>query len=147
MRGAVVVLMLSLVGCWLVGCTEAPSDETPSGSVRLFLDSMARSERDPEALREAYALLAAPTRRALQERAHMAGSLGGRVFEPWEMLVAGRYRQSFAPAPGARGMRESIRGEEAIVTVTDAEGAHTARVPVVREEGHWRVVIEIPPAR
>ena len=47
----------ALAALLLVGCTEAPTDETPSGTVRLFLAAMARSRSDPSALQEAYRLL------------------------------------------------------------------------------------------
>lgn len=145
MRSRAALVWLLLV--FAVGCTDEPSDETPSGSLRLFLDAMERSQRDPSALRDAYRQLAAPTRRALAERARMAGSLGGREFHPWEMIAPGRYRQSFTPAEGSRGMRESIDGTEATVTVSDEDGTHRAEVPLVLEDGHWRIVLELPPVR
>jgi len=137
-RLGMILLLLS------VGCSDAPTDETPSGTMRLFIGAMDRAQQDEIALRDAYVLLAAPTRRALLERAHLAGSLGGREFQPWEMLVRGRYRQSFTPREGSGGMRESIDGDTAIVVVQDDDGAHTARVPMVREDGRWRIAIEIP---
>ena len=138
--------LLCLVALLAIGCSEVPSDETPSGTVALFLDAMDRAERDESALRDAYVLLAAPTRRALAERAHLAGSLGGREFAPWEMIVRGRYRRSFAPREDAAGMREAIDGERATVTVTGEDG-QSARVPLVREDGRWRIVIDVPAAR
>lgn len=128
-------------------CSDVPSDETPRGAVRLFLSAMARSEDDPRALREAYGLLSASTRRALVERARFAESLGANELEPWEMLVRGRFRQSFTAARGARGMREQIDGNEATVTVTNEGGSRRAEVPLVREDGRWRIVLEIPPVR
>jgi len=131
----------------MVACSSAPSDETPEGAVRLFLDAMERSEREPEALREAYALLAGPSRLALLERAHLAGSLGGRQFDPWEMIVRGRSRRSFAIREGVSGMRASIDGDEATVTVSEDDGEQRARIPLLREDGRWRVLIDIPPAR
>jgi hypothetical protein len=144
-----------VVGCaWalalamgVAACSDAPSDDTPRGTVRLFLQAMERSERDPSALEDAYRLLARPTRRALMERAHMAGSLGGREFQPWEMLVRGRYRQTFTPRRGGRGMRESIEGDRATVTVTASDGERRAEIPLLREEDGWRIVIDMPPLR
>lgn len=132
------------IALFAAACSEAPSDETPSGTVELFLDALDRSEHDERALREAYVLLAASTRRALMERARLAGSLGGREFQPWEMLVRGRSRLAFTPRGGSAGMRESIEGERATVTVTDEDDEHTARVPLVREDGRWRIVIDLP---
>lgn len=126
-------------------CADVPSDETPSGALRLFVDAMERSDAEPEALRDAYALMAAPSRRALQERAHLAASLGGREFQPWEMLVRGRFRRSFAFRD--RAMREEIHGDRATVTVRGEDGTHSAQVPLLLESGRWRVLLEIPPAR
>ncbi len=129
------------------GCSDASTDETPAGAVRLFLDAMDRSEREPDALREAYALLASPSRRALLERAHLAGSLGGRHFDPWEMLVRGRARRTFSVREGTSGMRASIHGDEATVTVSEDDGERRATIPLVLENGRWRLVVDIPPAR
>ena len=139
------VACLSLIALAAVGCTEAPSDDTPSGALRMFLDAMERSERDPEALQEAYALLAAPARHGLQERAHLATSLGGREFEPWEMLVRGRFRRTFT-ARESHGMEERVDGDEATVVVRGDDG-QVARVPMALEDEGWRVVLAIPPAR
>ncbi len=128
-------------------CADVPSDETPAGALRLFVDAMERSDAEPEALRDAYALMAAPSRRALQERAHLAASLGGREFQPWEMLVRGRFRRSFPLRDRQGAMRESIQGDRATVTVRSEDGQRSAQVPLVRERGRWRVLLDIPPAR
>ncbi len=128
-------------------CSDVPSDQTPRGALRLFLSAMERSEHDPDAQREAYALLSASTRRALAARAHDAETLGADGLEPWEMLVRGRYRQTFAPARGSRGMRERIDGDRARVVVTSEDGSRRAEVPLVREDGRWRIVLPITSAR
>lgn len=152
MRGRVIaggraVVLVSLLGPWVPACSDAPTDETPSGTVRLFLQAMERSDEDPAALEDAYRLLAQPTRRALMERAHLASSLGGRQFRPWEILVRGRYRQVLVPRHGPRGMVESIEGDRATVTVSAAGDGGAAEVPLVREADAWRIVIDIPPLR
>jgi hypothetical protein len=133
-----------LIALAAIACSDVPTDETPRGAVRLFLSAMERSEHDDEALREAYALLSAPTRRDLQERAHLATSFGADQLEPWEMLVRGGFRQTFTPAPGSRGMRERIDGAEATVVVRNEAGDRRAEVPLVRESGRWRVVLTLP---
>lgn len=127
----------------LSACSEVPTDATPKGTVQLFLAAMERSEHDEQALAQAYALLSAPTRRVLQERAHLATSLGANELKPWQMLVRGSYRQRFTPSRGARGMRERIEGDRATVTVTN--GRRRAEVPLVRENGRWRIVLNVPP--
>jgi hypothetical protein len=124
-----------------IGCDDAPTDETPSGALELFLSAMERSEQDPEALREAFGLLYAPARRSLHRRAHFAASAGGGDLEPWEMLVQQRSRAS-----DVARMRERIAGERAVVVVTRRDGG-TVEVPLVREQGRWRVVLELPPLR
>lgn len=151
-RGAVVRLgaLVAALGAAAgigAGCAREPTDATPTGALRLFLDAMDRAEQDARALEEAYALLDAGAREALAHRAHDAAALGGgREFAPWEMLAQGRFRLRFSfPEYGA--MRERVDGDRAVVTVTGAGGAR-AEVPLVREDGRWRVALELPrPAR
>lgn len=138
------LLRCALLALIVTGCEDVPTDETPRGALRLFLAAMERSERDPDALAEAYALLSEPTRRELRARAR---AVGDERLEPWDMLVRGRFRLTFTPASGSRGMRERIRGSRATVIVTDARGRHRAEVPLVREDGRWRVVLELPSYR
>jgi hypothetical protein len=147
MARAFPILLGVLLAVTSAGCSDASTDETPSGALRLFLAAMERTERDPAAAREAYRLLSTPTRRALVERAQFAASLGGGDLAPWDMLVRGGYRQTFSAARGARGMREQIDGERATVLVTNEARDRSAEVPLVREEGRWRIVIAIPPVR
>lgn len=140
-RSTATLLLAAVLG---YACTEPPTDETPKGAVTLFLSAMNRTERDPEARREAYALLSESSREALQERARRANSLGAREFQPWEMIVPGRFRTVVAPAPGAAGMRERIEGSRATVTVVNAAGTRRVPVPLVREHGRWRLALEVP---
>ena len=129
-----------------LACSSAPTDETPSGALRLWLAAMDRAGQEPSARREAYALLASPARRRLRERAELATSLAGRDFHPWDMLAEGRYRLRFAPKePG--GMRERISGERAVVIVTGSREWQVAEVPMRLERGKWRVDLALAPAR
>ena len=143
MARAIVLLLLALAS----GCGSAPTDETPGGTVQLFLEAMERSQRDPAALEDAYRLLSQPSRRALQERVHFAVQVGSRRMQPWEMIARSRYRQTFTPGTGSRGMRESIDGDSATVTVRTQDGQRTAQVPLVLEDERWRIVLDIPPTR
>jgi len=127
-------------------CGGSPVDESPVQTVRHFLELMERGAADEAALREAYRLLDASARKALAERAERAGTLARRRYEPWQMLAQGRFRLLFAPAsPG--GMREHVTGERALVTVTGAKKGERAEVPLVREQGRWRIVLPIPKMR
>ncbi len=148
-RASAVVLVAAsvLAGVAAPACSSSPSDETPSGALRLFLEAMDRSASDSSALEEAYALLDRRARAQLAERARMASALGGgRDFEPWEMLVPGRFRLRFAPAR-RKAMRDRIDGNRATVTVLGAAAGERAEVPMVREGKHWRVALELPPSR
>lgn len=131
----------------LGACAEPGPEESPRATVRLFLEAMGRSNRDPNAVREAYALLSRETRRSLQARAHVAVQVGAAQLEPWEMIARSRYRQSFTLAAGERAMEAAIDGDEAVVTVHGADGTRSAEVPLVFEDGHWRIVIDMPPPR
>ena len=130
----------------LCACSSAPSDETPSGALLMFLGAMERSDWNQEALREAYALLSADAREALEERAEMANALSGRDFEPWQMLAQGRFRLRFAPRQDG-GLSERIDGDRAVVVVTGSRDGERAEVPMVLEDGEWRVDLDIPPMR
>lgn len=127
------------------GCDGRPTDGTPTGTVRLFLSAMERANLDPDERAMAYALLTRDTRLALAERAHQAGALGGRAFEPWEMIVEGRFRLAFPPRPGRAGFREVIDPHvpsEAVVLVRGT-GGEQARIPLRREDGRWRIALSI----
>ncbi|HBQ11908.1 MAG TPA: hypothetical protein DEF51_12415 [Myxococcales bacterium] len=63
------------------------------------------------------------------------------------MIVRGRFRQSFIPARGGRGMRETIDGNAATVIAENEEGDRRAEVHLVLEEEGWRVILDLPPAR
>jgi len=131
------------LGCSLaVGCSDPPTDETPSGTVRLFLEAMDRSSWDSSALEEAFSLLAPQARTALAERAKKAASLSGQELEPWDMIAQGRYRLRFAPR-GGDGLREQIDGDQAVVTVVGGP-VQRADVPLVREGDRWRIVLDVP---
>lgn len=135
-RASIAVSLVLALAC----SAEAP--ETPTETVRAFLDAMDRSASDARELARAYGLLDEGARSELRRRAHKAETLTGRAFEPWEMLAQGRFRLRFAPAPRG-GMRERQEGEQAVVVVTGAEGER-AEVPLVREAGRWRIRLPIP---
>jgi hypothetical protein len=124
------------------------ADETksPVATVRHFLEVMDRSGADEGALKEAYRLLDSSAREALADRAERATTLAGRRFEPWQMLAQGRFRLRFAPA-SPRGMRERVQGERAMVTVNGAQPGQSAEVPLVLEQGQWRIALPIPTMR
>lgn len=135
---AIVLLTLGL------GCGRGGGDHSPSATLTQFLEAMERSSVDSGALREAYGLLDARAREALSHRAQLAQNLAGREFEPWDMLAQGRFRLRFDPT--AR-MRAKVDGDRAVITVESASGEQSAQIQTVREDGSWRIRLEVPPPR
>jgi hypothetical protein len=139
----VTVLGLALSVALCAGCSSAAgasAQRSPTEVVRQFLDAMTQSVSDERALRTAYELLASPARRSLEARAARVKSLAGQSREPWQMLAQGRFRLRFSPA-SRRGMRETISGDRATVTVTGTGPGERADVPLVREHGQWRLTL------
>lgn len=130
----------------LSACSAGDAGRSPTRTVARFLEAMDRSASDRTALQDAYELLAEPARSALQERAVKAETLSGRRYEPWDMLVQGRFRLRFAPRRRG-GMRASVDGDSAQVTVRGEGDGDSALIPLVREEGRWRISMQIPAMR
>jgi hypothetical protein len=141
MRGLLLALVIVSVACG-----EGSQTSTPAGALRQFLTVMDESASDEDALRSAYGLLSKSARTRLDERAMRARTLAGQDFEPWRMLAQGRFRLRFAPAR-SRGMRERIEGDRAVVLVVGEQAGDQAEVPLVREDGHWRIDLAIPAMR
>jgi hypothetical protein len=140
-------LTLGLVALALAlgACSGAPTDETPAGAARLFVTAMERSADDRRGLEDAYRLLSLATRERLVERARQTAALGAAEREPWEMMVEGRAHLHFVPrAGGFRDELDPSTPDRATVTVTGEHGEQ-ASFPVVLEDGHWRVELEIAP--
>ncbi|MFO0680650.1 MAG: hypothetical protein U0234_01305 [Sandaracinus sp.] len=135
-----------------IACGGSP-DATPTGAVRELIDALEPSSdpgHDHERLEHAYALLSERSRTDLAERARQTAALGAAERPPSEMLVAGTAHLRFHPRPG--GFREQIDPRDpdrATVTVSgDGEG-ETATIPLVREDGRWRIELVLdgaPPA-
>lgn len=139
------VLRFGLVSVlvFAAACARISSDRTPSGALKLFLEAMSETQDDPSARARAYALLAPESRDRLAARSRLAAALSNRRFEPSDMLVEGRYRLRFSPRE-SRGFEERINGDRAIVVVLGARRGERAEVPMVNENGHWRVFIAVP---
>lgn len=142
-------MTLCLGAVAMVACSSPPTDDTPAGALRLFLDAIWSSETldaddDEATLTTAYELLDAESREHLARQARLAGALGGREREPWEMLAAGASRMALVPRRSG-GMREAIDpdGRGATVTVS-GENGETAEVRLVHEEDGWRILLEVP---
>jgi hypothetical protein len=124
----------------LLGCQEEASDIEPERLVSEFIQRMQRVHGDRKAARSAYELLWSDARRNLAERAKRASDVAGREIAPEEMLPPSRFSLRHKP----RRFEARIDGDWAEVSVTGDDAA-VDRVKCVREDGNWRVVLELPP--
>jgi hypothetical protein len=102
-----------------------------------FLADLERSAQAPEQRKAAFDALDQQSQAALKERAELAGSLVGRALQPWELLVPGRLGFSLKAMSGVN-LRTDIEGEHATVHIP-VQNRKPVDVPMVREEGRWRV--------
>jgi hypothetical protein len=126
----------------LAGCEGDPIDQTPERVVEEFIARMRRVHGDPKASRAAYELLWVEARQNLAERARRARAVAGREVAPEEMLAPSRFSLETPP----KRYRSRIDGDWAIVTASgEGPEAREYEIRCVREDGHWRVVLELPP--
>ena len=133
------LLALPLLGV-VAGCEEEPSDGEPERVVAELILRMQRVHGERKAARAAYDLLWSDARRNLAERAKRASDVAGRELAPEEMLPPSRFSLHHKP----RRYETRVDGDWAEVTVTGEDGG-VERVKCVREDGKWRVVLELPP--
>jgi hypothetical protein len=129
-----------LASTLLLACSRSAPDATPEGAVRLFIEKMESSGDDPHAMREAFALLGPHARANLKERAERASRGQGKRFEPYEMLAEARFGLKFR----TQTMSSHIEGDEASVEVKGDGPDEHATVKCVRENGGWRVELDLP---
>jgi hypothetical protein len=134
-RVEALLLALALAGC-------GGDDPSPEQAAFAFVTAMDRARLDPSKRREAHDQLSARARAALAERASRAAQLSGWELRPWEMLAPGRVRWRLRFDRDALTAR--VSGDRAVVTARGIGGG-VADIPLVREEGRWRVDLDLPP--
>lgn len=124
----------------LPACEEDAADSEPQRLVAELIARLQRVHGDRKAARAAYELLWSDARRNLAERAKRASDVAGREIAPEEMLPPSRFALHRKP----RHYEARIDGDWAEVSIT-SDGGAVDRVKCVREDGKWRVVLELPP--
>jgi hypothetical protein len=133
--------LLWLCALFLVACRADVVDAGPDAVVEEFVLRMQRVHGDPKAERDAYELLWSEAKRSLAERAKRASAVAGREVAPQSMFAPSRFWLSFLP----RRYVAHVDGDWAIVTAIGDEPSQREDVKCVREDGHWRVVLVLPP--
>lgn len=132
------VLALAALG---PACQSDGVDAGPDAVVEELVQRLGRVHGDPKAARAAYDLLWSDAKKALAERAKRASAVAGREIAPQSMLAPSRFWLTFLP----RRYSSRIDGDWAVVTAFGEEPSQRQEIKCVREDGHWRVVLVIPP--
>jgi hypothetical protein len=122
------------------GCEDEPRDARPETVVEEFIDRMRRVHGDPKRARSAYELLWSEAKQNLGERAKRGSAVAGRPVGPEEMIAPSYFTTHFEP----REYRAEQQGGWAVVTVSGDSPEDRREVRCAREEGRWRVVIDLP---
>ena len=105
-----------------------------------FIARMQRVHGDPRAARAAYELLWVDARRNLAERAKRASAVAGREIAPEEMIAPSHFSLAYRP----KKVSAHTDGDWSEVTVSGDNTSLSHVVKCVREDGRWRVVLELP---
>lgn len=125
----------------LAACQSDVVDAGPDAVVEELVHRLGRVHGDPKVARAAYELLWSDAKRALAERAKRASAVMGREVAPQAMFAPSRFWLSFLP----KRYVARIDGDWAVVTAIGEEPSQRQDIKCVREDGHWRVVLVIPP--
>lgn len=135
------IFWLGLVACTVFGCRREAVDEDPTRLVREFIARMQRVHGDQKNSRAVFELLWSPAQRNLTERASRASALAGRKVAPEEMITPTRFTLRFEP----KRINATTTGDRAVVAVQgDPPMRETREVRCVREDGRWRIVLDLP---
>jgi hypothetical protein len=132
-----VMLLATLASCG----RRSVGGDSAEDVVETFVDRMQRVHGDRQHAKEAFELLWSQAQKNLTERARRASAVAGRPVGGEEMLAPSRFSLRFEP----KHYQAKVTGDWAVVTVLgEGASAERAEVRCVREEGKWRVVLDLP---
>ncbi len=145
-RSARIRLTLPVVGLAILAsstaCRREAIDEDPERLVKEFIDRAKGAYGDPKMARGAFDFLWSSAQKNLTERATRASALASRKVAPEEMLALTRFSLRFVP----QRYQATVQGDVAVVTLQgDSHSKDRADVRCVREQGRWRIAVELPP--
>ncbi len=140
-RRWILVVGLCVASSFGAGCTPRPTNGTPEGAVREFIDRMRDVGRDPAAAKAVFAIFSKRTRQNLAERAQRYGAASGKTIAPEAMIVPSRFMIRFEP----QRMTSTVVGSHALVEVIGLGADERAKVTCMFEDDGWRVDLELPP--
>ncbi len=135
-----ILALAALVGS--TACRREAVDEDPERLVREFIDRAKSVYSDPKMARSAFDSLWSSAQKNLTERATRASALASRKVAPEEMLALTRFSLRFIP----QRYSATVQGDIAVVSLQgDTHLKDRADVRCIREQGRWRIVVELPP--
>jgi hypothetical protein len=139
MRAAAAIFCMALLN----GCSSARPDETPDGTLALFVEKMADAPYQPDSAKEAFALLSDGSKKNINTRAERISMVLGRRIAPQELLAMGPMQFRFAP----RSYLVKSKSEEGVTMTVLGDGkGEEASVDLVRPKGtkYYRVELVLP---
>jgi len=126
----------------LVACDSRVESQGPEEVVREFFTRMAQVHGNPVDAKLAYELMWSKARQNLVERAKRASATAGRQVAPEEMIAPSRFSMAFEPQTYQLARRNNDLAE---VIVSAEQSGRSEKVWCRLENGHWRVVVRLPP--
>ena len=135
--------LAALVALTTTSCDSEVESRGPEEVVREFFTSMAQVHGNPADAKLAYDLMWSKARQNLSERAKRASAAAGRQVAPEEMIAPSRFSMAFVPQTYQLGRQQHDLAE--VIVSEEEPSRRSEKVWCRLEDGHWRVVVKLPP--
>lgn len=133
----------ALLAFGVMSCDSRVESQGPEEVVREFFTRMAQVHGNPADAKLAYDLMWSKARQNLGERAKRASAAAGRQVAPEEMIAPSRFSMAFVPQTYQLGRRQNDLAE--VIVSAEQPSRRSEKVWCRLEDGHWRVVVRLPP--